>query len=414
MPQLITLPAQERPLPTPADLGRLLRCRYAVMVVAGRSGSGLIQAHLDGHRQVFHIPAIFKFHDFLAARGDRLLARAPELARAFVDYPAHAPLFDTRQSIHVAGQLGEAGDVAIVIDRCMFQSAMVSALGSLPAEPRRALYAAVLAYEWCLGRRAAEARVVFHHLHHGDWLWPELLIDKYNLGGLAPMPALRASLKPDLLLISLRAPHDVLRSYPSLTAAVTDSGAERVDYYERLLRLLAQDWLRARVAAGSDIPTFGIRLEDMKADLAGTLSSLCEQLDVDASDPALLRTTYYGHAWTEDTWSVARKSRPPPPQLDRDVCWQDEVFVMGGLAGLTDGAYPADVAFADWNGVLDRLVKAADEPPVTVFPDPQATASAPTAAADRMWDRIGFLERFRSLAAAQRLGPLNLCRRAGA
>ncbi|MCC7047654.1 MAG: hypothetical protein IT562_13155 [Alphaproteobacteria bacterium] len=412
MRKLVTLPAQVRALPGPPQLERLLQCPYAVLVVAGRSGSNLLQSHLDGHPQVAQIPSIWKFHDFLAASSRRVLDGPADLAHGFVDFPAHDQLFDTSCSTALSGQLGEDGSVIIAVDRVAFCAAMVSALGSSAVTPLRALYASVLAYEWCLGRDPDAFRVVLHHLHHGDWLWPGLLVDNYNLGGLKPSLETVAALKPDLLLVSLRDPGVIAHSYIAMTEVVGQGGAQRVEYYEHLLRLLVQDWLRARVAAGSDIATMGIRLEDMKADRAGTLSALCGLLGVDAADPALAATTFYGHAWTEDSWSAARRRRlGTDPEPERELPWQDAAFLWGAMGSLAGDIYPAALASADWNAVLERLVQAAGDPPFTLFRDMQVSDDARPSAVSLGWERVGFVERFRALADAQRLGPLLLCRR---
>jgi hypothetical protein len=406
----IVLPAQSRPLPRPCDLDRLLACRYAVMFVAGRSGSGLIQAHLDGHRQIAQIPAIWKFHDFLTAESARAEATPAEFARAFVDFAAHAPLFDTRRSTNLAGQLGATGDVAILVNRGAFEAALVSALGVQVGGPRRALYAAVLAYEWCLGRDLDEARVVFHHLHHGEWLWPELLIETCNLGGLEPAADLRETLKPDLVLVPLRDPRAILRSYPAIAAGVTEGGAQATAFCERLVRLLPQDWLRARAAAASGSATRGVRLEDIKADLAGTFAALCRFLGVDDDDPALRAMTYYGHAWTEDTWSVARRSALAANRdLDRPLAWQDEAFAMGLLGPLVGAAYDVGEGCGDRDGVLHRLIQAADDPPVTLYPGFKLSTEGRRSATDLAWERVSFAERFCALAETLPPGALQLC-----
>lgn len=407
----VVLPTHDRPLPGPVELDRLMACRYAVMFVAGRSGSGLIQAHLDGHRQIAQIPAIWKFHDFLCAGGARAQASPAAFAHAFADFPAHAPLFDTRRSVHLAGQLGAAGEAAVVVDRGAFAAALVSCLGGTVGGPRRALYAAVLAYEWCLGRDLGAARVVFHHLHHGDWLWPELLIDAYNLGGCAPPPALRQALRPDLILIPLRDPRAILRSYPALAAAVTGDGAARVAYFDLLLRLLAQDWLRARVAAAGDIATAGLCLEDLKADGGATLAALCDFLGVDAGDPALAEATYYGHPWREDGWTTARNALlAARPELDRASCWQDEAFVTATTGALAAEVYGAPGAAAEPDDLLRQLLRAAEDPPATLFAGTEAPEGDRRAAAELAWNRVGFAERLRALAATCRLGSLALCR----
>lgn len=412
MARVLSLPLHDRPLPLPADLDLLLHARYVVLVVAGRSGSGLIHSHLDGHRQIAQIPAIWKFHDFLAAKQGILQASTASLAQAFVEFPAHAMLFDTRQSTMHTGTLGTDGALTILIDRDAFRRALVSALGDAPPHPRRLLYAAVLAYEWCLGRDTRAARAVLHHLHHGDWLWPDLLIDRFNLGGVAPVASLKAALAPDLLLVSTRAPLEILRSYPALTAAVTGSGEARVAYYEQLLHLLVQDWLRARVASGGGVPTLGVRLEDMKSDRDGTLAMLCAAMSVDASDPALGATTFFGQGWTEDSWSERRRAVvASQPETGLAIGWQDEAYVLGALAGLSDEIYPTDRDYADWNSVLALLLKAAEDPPATLFPELKTTAAGLSVASAAAWDRISYFEQFRALVSRQEIGPLRLCRR---
>ncbi len=412
MPQIITLPTQARPLPGPTDLARLMQCRYVVLVVCGRSGSSLYHSHLDGHRQVAHIPAVCKFHDvFTVHRG--LLDRDPmELARGFAEYPPNDYLFDTQRNAIVGGQLGQDGSVIVRIDRASFQRAMAAALGGPAVDPRRALYAAVLAYEWCLGRDLGDARILLHHLHHGDWLWPDLLADPFNLAGLTPRTDLRAALKPDLLLIPVRSPMDVIRSYPAVTVGLTGAGTEQVSFYERLMRLLPQDWLRVRVAAASDIPTLGIKLEEFHADRPGMLKALCNALGIDPADPALGATTHYGHVWTEDSWRVAgRRAVAADPGLDREPCWQDKAFILGAMSGLANDLYPEDAAYADRDHVTSLLLKAADEdPPETLYPGLKPTLAGRAAAADAAWNRLGFVNQFWSVLDSQRLGTLRLCR----
>lgn len=411
MTKLVTFPDHDRDLPTPADLDRLMQCRYAVLIVCGRSGSGLLHALLDGHRQVAHIRAIWKFHDFLSAQSGICRAGPGEFVRAFTDYPAHAMLFDTRHSVAVDGQLGETGDVAILINRGAFENALFSALGDHVGSPRRALYACVLAYEWCLGRDLGEARLVLHHLHHGEWLWPDLLVDPFNLAGLKPPGELRAALKPDLLLIPLRSPRAVLRSYPAIAAGVVPAGPDQVTFYETLMRLLPQDWLRARVAAGSDIATMSPRLEDMKVDQSGTLHALCDWLGIDHRDPALARPTYYGQVWTEDGWSVARKRVVEAnPDIDRDLDWQDELFAIGSLGRLAADVYPGEAIEADYAQLLQRLIAAAVEPPPTLYPQQHVTPQAKPQAMLHALQRATYMNRFWTMADAQALGSLRLCR----
>lgn len=406
------LPDIARPLPTPADLERLVHAPYAVMVVAGRSGSGLIQAHLDGHRQVAQIPAIWKFHDFLSTRPDLLRAETEALARAFIEFPAHRALFETQLSVVVGSRIGDDGDLAIQIDHRAFAQALAAMLGIAGcADPRRMLVAIVLAYEWCLGRDIAAFRAVFHHLHHGDWLCPELLLDQYNLGGLRPLPALREALRPDLLVVSLRAPLDVIRSYPALAAAVASgSPGGAVGYSEQLMRLLPLDWLRTRVAAGSDIPTIGVCLEALKADRAGVLGRLCARMGTDPADPALAATTYYGEPWVDDNWSVARRETSTVnPALERIIGSQDEIYLMDMLCGLPEPVYPGPEPARDRNESMRLLTEAADNPPASLFQDFTITPAGRAAASSLAWDRVSYVDRFWTLHDGQRLGTLQLC-----
>ncbi|MCK6453252.1 MAG: hypothetical protein L6R19_20740 [Alphaproteobacteria bacterium] len=411
MSEIIILPERVRPLPTAADLDRLMQCRYATLIITGRSGSSLIHACLDDHRQIAQIPSIWKFHDFLAANFDVLGASSGEVARAFIEFPAHDMLFDTRCPGSLAARLGKSGDVTILVGRGAFQHAMANALDGCPADPRRILYAAVLAYEWCRGRDTTDVRVVLHHLHHGDWLWPDLLIDRFNLFGLNPPHALQIGLRPDLLLVSLRSPHAILRSYPAIAVGVNPSGADQVKFHERLLRLLAQDWLRTRVAAASDMTAVGIRLEDLKADRRGTLGQLCRLLGVDADDPALDQETLYGYPWHEEAWTIARRRAIfENPGLDRDMFWQDELFAMGCLGTLAAEVYPEETMHRDRNDLLQNLIQAAAEPPPTLFPDHKTTVEARVPAMQMALQRVTFMNQFWSIVDAHSLGFIRLCR----
>ena len=69
----------------------------------------------------------------------------------------------------------------------------------------------MLAYGWAIGQDLQRVKVLFHHVHHGDWLWPDRLIDRSNCQP-APLRPPHAVLRADRYVVSVCHPDQALNS----------------------------------------------------------------------------------------------------------------------------------------------------------------------------------------------------------
>ena len=130
--QHLDLPAGSRPLPGPDTLDHVLGCPIAQLIVAGRSGSMLIHAYLDGHPEVLHVPHTFKYFDFVAANPDLLSLTPAALGQRFVESPLTPFLFDSAKSVLVGGRLGPEMNVYLEVDRRRFVEVFASLMREAP------------------------------------------------------------------------------------------------------------------------------------------------------------------------------------------------------------------------------------------------------------------------------------------
>jgi hypothetical protein len=328
--QVVTFPTTPRALPTPADLDRISRLPLVQMFVVGRSGSGLVHAFLDGHPEVLHVPHTFKFYDFVAANPDLLSAEPRVVAERFSGSPLVASLFDSSRSVIIGGRLGPGMQTFVRVDEGRFCEAFASAMTE-PAGTWRRLFAGILvAYGWAIGQDLTRARVMFHHVHHGDWLWPERLIEQANAPATLPSPPADV-LKADKFVVSLREPHDACMAYIRFIDGQKLGDPSRLNFQEQFTRLLLQDWDRLTFLERSGANTFVARLEDLRNDSAGVMCRCADWLGIDSSEAALLGLTYYGYEWFGDIYtppSSTVHSVRPKPSLD----WQDRWLCDAVLA----------------------------------------------------------------------------------
>jgi hypothetical protein len=304
------------------DLARAEAVPLAQIIVTGRSGSMLVHSYLDGHPEIAHIPHTFKFYDFAAANPGLTARGVPEIVGRFV--AAHAPLFDTRASNLLGGRLGEGMTSYVRLDATAYGSVVASLLGIAPFDHRRLFYALTIAYAHCVGQDIDRAKVILQHLHHGDWLWPEMLSDRFNVRKSRdgrPTTLLRA----DKLLVSLREPFETYLSASAFTAKLGLPQEQAVDALETYLRLLVQDWQRL-ARAELEYSVHVVRLEDLRVDSQGAMRACAAWLGVDPQEPSLEASTFYGLPWFGDSYSPASNT----PRKDRPkgtVCWQDTALL---------------------------------------------------------------------------------------
>lgn len=328
----VSYPQQAQPLPTPSDLARIAGLPLAQMFVVGRSGSGLVHAFLDSHAEILHVPHTFKFYDFVATNPNLCAATPRAIAERFYDSPLVPFLFDSSRSVIIGGRLGPRMKTFVRIDRERFCGAFLSAVGTLPMTWRRLFTALVLAYGWAVGQDLKRIRLVFHHVHHGDWLWPERLIDRSNYHTALPAPPSEI-LRADMFVISLREPHDAWMAYRRFIDGQGMPDPARLNAQEQFLRLLMQDWERLHHITSSGARVHVVRIEDLRVSALSAMQSCAQFLGIDPTDPALAALTYFGFEWFGDIYTPASSTVHPPSASAGQLDWQE--------------AWLADSVFAD-------------------------------------------------------------------
>lgn len=349
----VTYPLAARPLPTAADFEHVLRCQLVQMFVVGRSGSGLVHAFLDGHPEVLHVPHTFKFYDFVASHPNLLHAGAATVIETFCESPLTAFLFDSSRSVIIGGRLGPGMKTLVRIDLAAFRAAFIAMVGDRELSWRVVFLGIVAAYGWTIGQDPAGARVVFHHVHHGDWLWPERLIDRSNYHLALPRPAAEI-LKADRFVVSLREPRDASLAYRRFIEGQRLPDPQRLDAHDQFARLLLQDWDRLSHALRAGLACHVVRIEDLRVKAAETMAACADWLGIDSREPSLTRLTYYGFEWFGDIYTQASSTVHAKPPLG-DLSWQERWLcdVVLSAPGAAHG-YPA----RRWTRAKARLLSA--------------------------------------------------------
>lgn len=319
-------------LPAVDEVDRIESLPLTQMVVCGRSGSMFLHALLDGHPEVLQIPHTFKFYDFLAANPDFQTRDGFAIAKAFVEFPVHAALFDSDKSVLMKGRLGPEKDTRLLIDTQSFHDCLAQLMAGSGHGPRRILSAILVAYAWCVGMPIERVTQTFVHVHHGDWLWPNAVVEDCNLQGQVNIPSLKW-LSPQRLIFTVRNPSDQIRSYEGFVVKVATGSFDQTDWMERYLRLLVQDWLRVELATASGIALHIVRLEDLRCDMAAEMIRLCAWMGISSNSDTLKSPTILGVPWWGDIYgSPSLTLNPPEPIQSPDALNRDHRFVYS-LAG---------------------------------------------------------------------------------
>lgn len=320
------------PLPDCKDLEHVLSLPVAQLFATGRSGTTVLHAHLDGHPEVLHIPYAFFFPRLLRAGQERYDPVAA-CERVLTEHWA-APLFDTAVSPHTGGRLGADCRTMVRVDRRAFRQAVRAIAGSAPMTARELFCTFHLAYAWCLGADPKTARVLFHHLHHGDWLFPDQLIETANIDPVRPAECARP-FPADLYVVPIRHPVSALISYKHFADTVGSTPEERADLHERYLRLLVQDWVRNDLLRRRSDSVLFLQLEEVKRDTPRAVQELCQRLGIDPTHPALGSMTFYGLPWHGDPYgkpSTGLRAEPSDSHADA----ADRAFLLALVGDLAE------------------------------------------------------------------------------
>lgn len=364
----LRLPAEDRSLPTPADLDHLRQLPLTQLIVCGRSGSMFLHALLDGHPEILQIPHTFKFYDYLASFPDFSAQDGLSLARTFVEAPSHAPLFDSEVSVLLRGRLGLSMDTRVLIDRETFAAAMASILPGSGHDARRILCAILLTHAWCASKPLDQIKQLFVHVHHGEWLWPEAVEERCNLQGQINLGGL-GWLAPNRLIVTVRNPADQIRSLEQFIPKTDGNSAAHGEWMERYLRLLAQDWLRIELAQASGLNIKVLRLEDLRADLSVEMRRLTAWMGVRYLPEVVTNPTAFKLPWWGDIYSSPSLTmNPPEPIIAPDANHADHRFLYALTNPvIAEQGYPV-MRRSKWHNLLEwRLM-------------PQPTRKWPTSA----------------------------------
>ncbi|MDD5757813.1 MAG: hypothetical protein PHI06_01885 [Desulfobulbaceae bacterium] len=345
---LIVFPANDdRPLPELGDLDRVMLLPLIQLIICGRSGSMLLHALLDGHPEILHIPHTFKFYDFVAANPNLSEMSGLAIADAFVAHPTHHSLFDSQASVLLRGRLGRNMDDRVVVETSKFREVMAKLLPGPGHEARRILFAAILAHAWCQGQQFSMAKVVFMHLHHGDWLWPNALVETCNLSSNS-LGRGGDILSPDKIIVSVRNPADQIRSLERFVPLAVSNVAEHRAWFERYLQILAQDWRRIDLARAAGISLRIVKLEDLRSYMHKELDDLACWMGVTPSVDCMNYPTAFGLPWWGDIYSTPSLSPNPPAPIAAPSAFNADHRFLYSAAGKTIASlrYPAIYAGA--------------------------------------------------------------------
>ncbi|MBL0141878.1 MAG: hypothetical protein IPP91_07345 [Betaproteobacteria bacterium] len=328
-------------MPTPAEVGRLAALPLVFLVATGRSGSMLVQAFLDGHNEILQWPHTFKLFDFLAANTDFASRDGADLGKAFLDFPAHHALFDSSRSVIHGGRLGEDMRAVVTVDRDRFLEAMTAALPRAERNPRNLVAAIHASLASCLGWSTANTRAMLIHLHHGDWLWPDDLVETYNIEPHLPWRGIDL-IRPEKIIVSVRNPVDTIDSTEAFCEKACASPTEAGDWFELYMRLLVQDWLRLEYLRSGELDTRVVHLDALRQDPVSEVGAACRWIGVSVDAPQVLEPTAYGLPWWGDSYTEPRR-RPKPPRAIRKPSWinRDHVFFELGAGRIgAEAGYP--------------------------------------------------------------------------
>jgi hypothetical protein len=291
------------------DIHNLQSLELVQLVATSRSGSFMLQAYFDEHPEVLQVPGIFKFYDFRADNPTILSEPEGFIAAAVANFNGIRRLFDSSGGEDGLGHLGPNRDQTVQVDRLQFEVQLKEVLFLQHAIAHLTwdslLRSIVIAYAHTAGLPWKNSKVILQHLHHGDWLFPELLIDDYNLmdrhGRIVEEPEPR----PSRLLITSRA--DTPSAFRSCLEYAFKSQAKIEDalhYRETLLRLLAQDLVRLSQYKQSYPASLEVNLEALKADLDGQLERISRWLGVSHIPSPIRSMTFFGLTWWGDVNST--------------------------------------------------------------------------------------------------------------
>lgn len=292
------------------------------------SGSKVFQSYLDGHPQIYMIPAyplLYLYPHW--RRWETEMAGTwtwDTIIEAFCRQ--HASVIDP---VSIPGHngmtgLGESRNETVAIDSELFRRYLSHLLADEPVSIRTFILALHYAYAFCQGEDMDRKRILVYHIH----------VQAYVSAYLQPD-------FPDMLILGMvrdqRSNH--MGRYNHSISGVQDLKLNRSDAvvfrrrnYCEIYRLLYHP--AASVRNADPDKTRVVRIEDMHLRLEETMRAVADFLGIDF-DPSLLESTFGGLTfWGDAVYKMKPMNQANPRMVSQD--WQKTLtpmdwFVIEGL-----------------------------------------------------------------------------------
>jgi len=281
---------QSRNWPRFADINEP---RMVALYTANGSGTKLYQGFLDGHPEVYMVPAYPLM--YLYAHWEEWTAEMPA-ERTWADIIdvfciKHASVIDTRRIPGFDGlaQLGDDRSEYIAIDEAIFRNYLAHLLADEDISGRTFLLAVHYAYAYCRNENLESKTALVYHIHVHEYL-PQYLIPDF----------------PDLLIIgTVRDPRSNFSGrYNSSEVAVdaqrydaTDAVIFKRRVYYFISKYLYESLEVLRGVSGDRIRV--VRHEDLFYDAPGVLRETATFIGI-SEHPCLRQITFGGRLWWGD------------------------------------------------------------------------------------------------------------------
>lgn len=335
----INFPKRAIALPSKAQVKNLLNTPVVQMFCTSRSGTNALQAHLDGHPEVMMFGDVFKFYDFVY----QLPLDNMDFKKAgalFIDSYLNAPLFDTSCSNTMKNRLGPDGNVVFKLDKQVFLETLLTLSKDMDWSLKHFFMLLHITYECCLGNDLSRKKVLFHHLHHGEWVHFEFLVNKSKLFGQEDLNILHkitAEFNTDKQIITLRNPYKAMLSVQLFCDRFMEAEESVIEQQkENQIELLAQELVRNKLLVKKGLPIQFMRLENLKGHPKDELQNICKFLGINAEEDSLNEMTFHGMEWLGDVSMVPKKGlRKEHDELpSNEDCFYLDLLSYGSISEL--------------------------------------------------------------------------------
>lgn len=308
--------------------GEVPEPKMVCLHVGHGSGSKVFQSYLDGHPQLYMIPAyplLYLYPHW--RRWEQEMRDDWNWERIIATFCVqHASVIDPQAIPGHNGMtgLGENQDETPAIDGEQFRAFLTHLLKDEPVSIRTFILAVHYAYAFCRGEDFAQKRVLVYHIHVQAYVSMYLQPDF-----------------PDMLILGMvrdqRSNHR--GRYTHSIAAVQDQKLNRSDamilrrrnYYE-VYRLLYHPTAPVRGARPENCRV--VRVEDLTLRLEETMRAVSEFIGIDF-DPCMLESTFAGlRFWGDAIYNMKPMNKPNPRMVSegwRKTLAPMDWFVLEGL-----------------------------------------------------------------------------------